>query len=280
MVTGSVSATTPAIERITPSGAAVLLEANGRNRNMRMHHVAQLADAMKRGEWEVNGETIKIALDGTLIDGQHRLQAVVESGVSIDTIVMRELPRSAQDTVDTGRRRRLADVLAIEGYSDTHALAAALTHLHRYVEGRRIDSHSDSPSVQQALDLLRERPEISESIASARKVTKSVGGPIGVFSALHCVFAEVDSDKGHEFFERLADGANLALGDPVLHLRNQLARPRQDRNFSQSPYVVAALTIKAFNLRRADRKIDVLSFRANERFPTIDPPPYSSGADG
>jgi len=262
-----------AVERITPVAARKLLESNTHNRNLRPPHVAQLAEAMKRGEWELNGQTIKIATDGTLLDGQHRLRAVVDSGVKIRSLVMRGLPIDAQDTVDTGRRRRLADVLAIEGYSDSHALGAALGMLHRYRMGSRIDySHGGAPTPQQALDLLAREPEIEDSVKVARQVTKQVGGPIGVFSAFHHVFREVDPEPAQEFFARLIDGANLATEDPLLHLRNQLAKPRQDRNYSQSPYNIAALTIKAFNLRRAGRLISLLSFRNNEKFPTIDPP--------
>jgi hypothetical protein len=270
----------PAVEHISPDVARALLADNDHNRNMRPPRVAQLAEAMKRGEWELNGETIKIAADGTLLDGQHRLQAVVESGIGIDTLVMRGLPFAAQDTVDTGRRRRLADVLAIEGLADSHALGAAVSMLHRFRTGQRIDyAHGSAPSAQQALELIGTDPGIQDSVRKARRVTKAVGGPIGVFSALHYLFLEIDPGPADEFFDRLADGVELAEGDPALHLRNQLARPRVDRNYAQSPYNIAALTIKAFNLRRAERSIELLSFRANEKFPSIDPPTLKEEVD-
>jgi hypothetical protein len=255
--------------------ARELLSSNSHNRNMRTERVAQLVDVLRRGEWILNGETIKIAEDGTLIDGQHRLQAVVDSGVTIESLVMRDMPLAVQDTVDTGRRRRLSDILAIEGESDSHALGAALSMLHRFRSGTSINySHAGAPSPQQALELLEREPTLRDSVREARRVTKYVGGPIGVFSALHHLFVEVDPEAAKDFFDRLADGANLSPGDPLLHLRNQLARPRQDRNYAQSPSNIAALTIKAFNLRRAGRNVDLLAFRKTEKFPTID------GTDG
>src|SRR5207253_6031190 len=126
-----------------------------------------------------------------------------------------------------GRRRRLADVLAIEGYSDSHALGAAVSMLHRFRNGNRIDySHATAPSPQQALEMIRSDPEIEESVRVARRVTKAVGGPIGVFSALHRLFMEIDPEPSEEFYAKLAKGSNLDDEDPVLHLRNQLARPR------------------------------------------------------
>lgn len=269
------------VEPITPEEAEELLQANTHNRPLRAPRVDQLAEAMRRGEWIVNGETIKIAEDGTLIDGQHRLQAVVDSGVTIETLVIRGLPLEVQDTVDTGRRRRLADILSIEGYSDSHALGAALSMLHRFRTGKRVDySHANAPSSQQALDLLEEEPQIMESVQIARRVTKAVGGPIGVFSALHLLFKEVDAGSTEEFYARLADGTRLEPDDPLLHLRNQLIKPRKDRNYVQSPHHIAGLTIKAFNQRREGRRVELLFFRKGEKFPEIDPPTLEADGDG
>lgn len=261
----------PAVERISPAKARRLLTANHHNRNLRETRVTQLANAMARGEWEMNGETIKIAADGTLLDGQHRLQAVVESGVAIKSVVVRGLPPEVQDTVDTGRRRRIADVLAIEGHSDTHALAAAINSLHRYRNGLRMDySNEGAPTVQQALDLLARTPELPDSVVVARLVTKDIGGPIGVFAALHRAFSEIAPEEAADFYARLADGAQLAVGDPVHSLRRQLIRAGVGSSYVQPPRHVAALTIKAFNLRRAGRSIELLLFRKSEDFPAVE----------
>ena len=263
---------TVSVEQITPDDAKVLLEANLRNRNLRPARVVQLANAMRRREWELNGETLKVAVDGTLIDGQHRLQAVVDSGSTIETLVMRDLPLAAQDTVDTGRKRRLADILKIEGYKDTHALAAAVNILHRYRNGLRIDySQAGAPSGPQAMELIAAEPQITESVKVARVLAKHVPGPIGVFAALHCVFVQVDPEPTEEFYGDLKEGAELKKGDPVLHLRNQLMRPQKDRGYVQSPATVAGLTCKAFNLRRAGQRVNLLTFRKNEKIPPIDP---------
>lgn len=258
-------------ETISPDLARDLLAANRHNRNLRPARVAQLVDVMRRGEWILNGETIKVAADGTLLDGQHRLQAVVDSGVTIESLVMRGMPLGAQDTVDTGRRRRLADILAIEGHTDSHALGASLSMLHRFRTGKRIDySHTGAPSPKQALDLLAREPQIRDSVREARRVTKQVGGPVGVFASLHCLFLEIDEEATRGFFDRLVDGVGLDEDDAVLHLRNQLIRFKGERSYAQSPNQVAALTIKAFNMRRMGRSVNFLSFKKTEKFPEIE----------
>jgi hypothetical protein len=260
-----------AVERVSPRKARSLLAHNGRNRNLRPERVRELSGAMRRGEWELNGETIKIADDGTLLDGQHRLEAIVHSGVTIESVVVRGLPIVAQDTIDTGRKRRLADVLSLEGYPDANALAAALNVLHRFRNDQRIDySRGAAPTAQQALALLAANQGLIESVRVARGVTKAIGGPMGVFAALHHEFGRVDPDAATEFFERLEDAVSLTRSDPLRHLRNHLTRPRNNRNYAQRPYYVAALMIKAFNLRRSGCGVAVLSFTAAEGFPVLE----------
>lgn len=259
------------VERITPKAARDLLAHNGHNRNLRMPRVKELSGAMRRGEWELNGETIKVARDETLLDGQHRLQAIVDSGVTISTVVVRGLPTIAQDTVDTGRRRRLADTLTLAKHPDANALAATLNVLHRHRHEQRIDfSRRTAPTPQQALALLDANPAIHQSVRVARRVTKKIGGPVGVFGALHFEFRLVDADSAGTFFECLENGAELSRSDPALHLRDHVMRPRSDRTYAQLPFHIAALTIKAFNLRRAGCGVAVLSFKTDEGFPTID----------
>jgi hypothetical protein len=103
----------------------------------------------QRGEWDLNGQTIKVSVDGALLDGQHRLEAVVHSGVTISSVVVRGLSPAARDTIDTGRRRRLADVLAIEGYPDAIALATGVNALYRLRKKVRIDyARSTAPTAQ------------------------------------------------------------------------------------------------------------------------------------
>lgn len=261
----------PEVEKISPAKAKRMLGSNVHNRNLRPARVQVLAAAIQRGEWELNGETIKIAEDGTLLDGQHRLQAVVESGVSIRTVVVRGLPLEIQDTVDTGRRRRLADVLALEGHTDTHALAATLNVLHRYRTEHRLDANNqNAPTPQQALDLLADNPDVPKSVKVGRQVAKEIGGPIGVLAAFHQVFREVDLPAAESFFDRLEDGVELKATDPVLHLRRQIIRASVDRSYAARPPHIAALMIKAFNWRRSGKRIELLSYRKSEAFPVID----------
>jgi predicted nucleic acid-binding Zn ribbon protein len=65
---------------VTPEMAERWLGHNKVNRNLRNRRVDQFARDMRSGRWQLTGEAIKFGKSGNLIDGQHRLWAVIESG--------------------------------------------------------------------------------------------------------------------------------------------------------------------------------------------------------
>jgi hypothetical protein len=262
-----------AIKDVTPEVAQRLLGRNSRNRPVRASHVRQLAEAMSSGRWDFNGESIKISQDGSLLDGQHRLMAIREAQVTVRMVVVEGLPTPAQDTVDTGRRRKLSDVLFIAGHPDANALATALNALHRYRTTGGF-APGASPTVREALELLEREPTLIESVRVARRVTKEIRGPIGVFAACHHIFSMVDQDAADEFFQKLQVGDELKRGDPIYHLRRHVLRTRQDRAYAKRPQHMGALTFKAFNLWRSGERVELLTYKsggtAPERFPALD----------
>ncbi|KAF7277615.1 hypothetical protein GWI33_002970, partial [Rhynchophorus ferrugineus] len=77
------------VETITPDLARQYLAFNTHNRNVRSYRVKGYAADMRDGRWTLNGEAIKFSADGTLLDGQHRLQAVIEADVAVQMLVVR-----------------------------------------------------------------------------------------------------------------------------------------------------------------------------------------------
>src|SRR5664279_4273925 len=71
------------IEVITPSLAATYLEANIKNRKVKEKAVQRYAADMVAGEWMLTGEAIKFSDEGSLLDGQNRLRAIVMSRTPI-----------------------------------------------------------------------------------------------------------------------------------------------------------------------------------------------------
>lgn len=103
-------------ERVTPKVAATWLAKNNiKNRRLRNRHVSMLASDMSTGRWRTTHEAIAFDSTGRLIDGQHRLAAVVKSGRVQSFLVARNLAKGTQLFVDNGCRRSLADAATFEG---------------------------------------------------------------------------------------------------------------------------------------------------------------------
>lgn len=268
--------TTPSVEIVdmTPAMALGLLEHNTRNRALRRSHVARLADAIRRGEWQLNGEPVQVAEDGSLLNGQHRLTAIVEADRTVQVLVIKDLPKGTQDTMDSGSRRRLADVLELRGETDVNALAALLNLLHRHRAGVRMDTAgNNAPTTKQALNLLEAEPLIRDQLQVGRRLNKETGLSPTVGAVMHYLFAEVDREDADEFVRLVGSDSPRADDDPIAKLRAFIARERNDPYYRQSIYVMCAVTIKAFNAWRLDQPMAKLGFtpggRKPETFPVI-----------
>jgi len=100
-------------QTVTPELAREWLEANTGNRVIRPRHVIRLADAMKRGMWKTTHQGIAFDVNGRLVDGQHRLMAISQSGVSVEMAVSFDVPADTFGALDQGERRDLSDILGI-----------------------------------------------------------------------------------------------------------------------------------------------------------------------
>lgn len=86
-----------------------------------------MAKDMREGHWDTTHQGIAIATDGTLVDGQHRLMAVVESGVTVRMNVTFNAPKSQH--IDSGNSRSMANRVQMSDYdmswTDKTILSAA-----------------------------------------------------------------------------------------------------------------------------------------------------------
>jgi len=99
------------VEAIDPSLAALLLTGNVRNRKISKGHVDALVRDMLTGGWRLTHQGIALDRVGRLLDGQHRLSAIVKSGCTIQMSVTYNADPEAFRAVDVGHRSRtVADV--------------------------------------------------------------------------------------------------------------------------------------------------------------------------
>lgn len=251
------------VEKITPEIAIAMLARNTGNRPLRKAHVTLLASDMKAGNWKFDGSPIRFGPDGVLIDGQHRLKAVEDSGVTIESLVIRDLG-DVFSVIDTGAKRQAADTLHIRGEINATILAAALCAVDRYETGKT--DGAKKYSTQDIEALLESHPTIRGSAQVATNCAKK-GLPPSALAACHYIFSKFDTEAAGKFFTDLHTGVNLKHGDPVLQLRERLLRSSVVMEKLRSSHVMA-LMIKAWNLRRGNMTTKKLSFSpVIEKFP-------------
>lgn len=268
------STITTEIVTITPDLALEWLSRNTHNRSLREVRAQHLADAIRRGEWMLNGDAIRFAEDGTLLDGQHRLWAIAEAEIPVQSVVIHGLPRETQDTIDHGARRSLRDVFTLRGEMSTTVLAAAVNYWWRYKNGY-VRSPSKKPTVAQAIATLEANPMLRESGTVLNRARSRFRVQTGPWTSSWYEFHSLDHDAAEVFFDRLLDGVGLEEGSPILAMRRWLERQnaQQAGGVRYTSTMLHALLIKAWNAYVRGDHVAQLSWRATglnaESFPTV-----------
>lgn len=103
----------PVFMTVTPQVAKEFLSKNTDNRHQRGWWVSCLAKAIKRGDWIPTHQGVAFSKSGKLIDGQHRLEAIVESNMPVEMLVVTDVRDDAYKVLDNGIKRTLADLTGI-----------------------------------------------------------------------------------------------------------------------------------------------------------------------
>lgn len=120
------------IERITPTMAKKYLETSRGNRPISQDTVRSYAKTMMDGKWRLNGVPIIFDSEKRLLDGHHRLHAIIAANRAIEMSVTYGVDSDVFTTYDCGRHRSLGQILAmngIESYNNVAAVVAVNTTL-------------------------------------------------------------------------------------------------------------------------------------------------------
>ena len=263
---------------VTPDMAREWLEHNPRNRVMRSRWVNKLVTIMQEGRWHETTDAIGFDINGDLINGQHRLAAIAESGVTCRLLVAHGLQPDAYEYIDRPIRRSTADSLHVAGENNTLVLSATLRLVARWETGVLgvYDKHKGAQETDELFEVLERHPEVREWVSNmARSVGYRKRPAVRRFYASAAVpafcwyaFATRDNQMAYDFLQQVETGAGLDIGDPAYELRERLLDMRSRRGESDQIMNIA-LTIKAWNAYRQGRPVQVLSWKINESFPEI-----------
>lgn len=227
------------------------------NRPVRWDDVAAYARDMRAGKWSRNGETIKIARDGTVVDGQHRLYACMQVETPFWSLVVTGVEPEAQDTIDTGIKRRLSDQLSIANEPNAAILAGAARWSLRWLHGLRSTGGAGAyvPTHAEMLAYLAAEPRLRDAAAyaaRARRQFKPVR--VSVYAMGWMLLHGTDHLAAEVFLERVIDGAELPARHPVLGFRARIANAKAAGE-RLTEHQQLALMISAWNAFREDREM-------------------------
>lgn len=257
------------IIEINPTLAKTLLARRAANRSLNEHLVARYAEDMSRGRWRCGGDPISISPSGELLNGQHRLAAVVKSGVTITALVGFDVP--ADSVFDSGRKRTYGDELARRGVKHASSLAAVhrlVVASERLSAGRVLPASGVVPATTTAmLEDIETRGDVGilKDAAALLKGKLRIAPTLvqsSVLGWLFWRFSKLDREEALRFFEDLDSGEGLPHDDPVLRVRNRLISDRYRPQRTKAAYLV-----KAWNARRSGKKISRFTWTEDEQFP-------------
>lgn len=261
---------------VTPEIARNILDRSPSNfRKLDRNRVHNYAMDMREGKWVFNGETIKLDR-GCLIDGQHRLNAIIKSGVPIKCVVVEgETPSEIScDSIDGGMPRTAQQTLANQGYANSKLLTAVSRLVLFYEKGHwarsTIASSVRNTEIVQFVGHNSERLQSALSVARmARSVLSlSLGASIAYLGSK---FDPSETSETVWFFDKLGSGINLQSDEAVLHLRNRLLK--QSQHSRLSPLMLRGIVTLAWNKFALGESCTSSSIRLTLTGPTPMKPP-------
>ncbi|SDT22055.1 hypothetical protein [Microlunatus soli] len=264
------------VQTITPAKAAELLEANTSNRPLSRSTVQSFAEAMKRGDWKVTHQGVAIDTNGVLVDGQHRLAAIVEADMPVELTVFTDVPADTFDVLDTGKKRNAADVLAIEGERSTLQLASMVRTVWLYDHRPDLSWSGGAAAVtnHQILATLEANPKLRDYVVLGEQLSQEVGMIKSAAGAVSYLLSRVNTQrKLQPWFDGIIDGAGLTRTDARLKFRNlmlnmarrQAGEVRRRRDTREH----VGLYLTAFNAWAAGESVSRLRYATRDPMPVI-----------
>ena len=215
---------------VTPEVAKAWLKASeGRNyRKLDSKRVMLYANSMRRDKWEENGQTIQVNCDGTVLDGQHRLKAVVQSGVTVRFLVVTNVVSDGLH-IDRGKSRTVKQHLSKLGLKNASRKASIsrLCLIHSVGQWNHVTSNYQIIDDDIVDFAVRNDDRLNDAINLIGSITGIPSTTLSAIAFLGCPpssFPSFDPTVAW-FFEKLVTGSELKEHEPVYLLRSRWLRP-------------------------------------------------------
>ena len=213
---------------VTPELAQEWLDRfNLSNRKIQKSHVNAIARDIRAGNWMMNAQPI--AFSGSpflehalLLNGQHRLQAVIKADMPIEVMVATGLDEEAFATFDTHARHSHRKYTT---QGDERVLSAAAK-----IQWRIDNGHSPfervTPSTSEIRDTMEKHPGLVDAFRMSRKKEMQQIASAGILTFFIARIRAENDQLGELFLDQLMSGEGLGEGNPVIKARPKLIGKR------------------------------------------------------
>lgn len=261
---------------ITPETAKKMLEMNTNNRKVNDSVVYKYSREIVNGTWkEDTGELIKISKNNVILDGQHRLLAVIKSNKCINFHVATEIEDDNFKVLDTGKSRSGGDIFKLAGvknYNNVSSIIQLYNNVYNNKSNAIKATNTTSLRPQELLNLYEEQPEYWQTVFNLAQNLHTKFQRIwnltevGMFIA---VLDNCDMVKSREFIRQICEGVDVS-NNIVILLRNKLIADKVSVNKKMSVVYRRSLIIKSWNVFYTNRDVKVLKFNPDvENYPEI-----------
>ena len=281
------------IEEITPGLATQYLESMPHNRRLRNNLVNEIVRAMESGQFFATIEPIHFDVIGKLRNGQHRMNAIIKSGKTVEMLVVRGATEDEIDAIDTGNRRLPGDALALRhGVADGDTAATALKHMWNLERGQMpqgggigkagmgMNNHEMGQYFLKHPDVVHSVSRINESPSLKRLAAKGTMAFCHYAITRKCK-AGIATELAETFFLNLERDVYTGNSDPIFRLRERLQKAKNapvngpNKKDKLSITEMCALIFKAWNFWIAGKETTRLSWRVGGYLPEEFPLPKS-----
>jgi hypothetical protein len=200
------------VMKITPAMAKGWVEKHNHpdNRSVGWSAVEAFANDMRNGNWKLTHQGICFDAEGRLIDGQHRLHAIVAAGVAVNMMVLTNKHAQFSDPLDRGRQRSVATVTNLHS-----RVVSACAMLHRMEIG--IPASTQPVTVAETLEVHDKHKAQFDQLDNDSRVLKT-GLYAGLYAAVIWTLP-IDADRSIDFLSKVQRGEMISRGHPAYSFR-------------------------------------------------------------
>lgn len=219
---------------VTPKLAAEWLKSNHSNRPLNRRYVDEICRALENGTFQTTHQGIAFDTQGRLRDGQHRLTAIVETGIAVKMLVTTGMTEEQLLVIDDGRRRSFFDVVGMSGRTTSQFCTTIIKEMMIGGYHLRERGKPKNPSRQEKYEFLQVHGEAAMFAEALFNKTNS-GFQLGFLAAvIGRASYTVDRKRLEHFSKVLVEGFHDKGDEVIIRLRNLIQQIRRESRRTSS----------------------------------------------